>query len=186
LAKSRQALHQAIQGLSEEEMIQVQVEGVWTIKDVLGHIASWEETCLEPLRCYADGGPFEAEITEDYLTWNDEQAAHKRDIPLDVILDELVAIRQRMVETANRMSAEQWEQKEIVLRLYVNFPPITTVMIIIKSYSLRSLTTRDIIPMPPQSNVAEGREIKKDQPRWGRGGPSFTPPSCFTQEGQAR
>jgi uncharacterized damage-inducible protein DinB len=45
LAKSRQALHQAIQGLSEEEMTQVQVEGVWTTKDVLGHIASWEETC---------------------------------------------------------------------------------------------------------------------------------------------
>jgi uncharacterized damage-inducible protein DinB len=40
LAESRQALHQAIEGLSEEEMTQVQVEGVWTIKDVLGHIAS--------------------------------------------------------------------------------------------------------------------------------------------------
>jgi len=91
LAESRQALHQAIEGLSEEEMIHVQVEGVWTIpstllrtgKDVLGHIVSWEETCLEPLRLrsgqalrrYADGGPFEVKVIEDYLAWNDEQAA---------------------------------------------------------------------------------------------------------------
>ena len=83
LAESRQALHQAIEGLSEEEMIHVQVEGVWTIpstllrtgKDVLGHIVSWEETCLEPLRRYADGGPFEVKVIEDYLAWNDEQAA---------------------------------------------------------------------------------------------------------------
>jgi hypothetical protein len=91
-------------------MIQPQVEGVWTIKDVLGHIASWEETCLEPLQRYADGGPFEVQVIEDYPTWNDEQAAHKRDIPLDVILDELATIRQAMVDAASRLSASQWEQ----------------------------------------------------------------------------
>jgi len=111
LAESRRALHQAIQGLSEEEMTQVQVEGVWTIKDVLGHIASWEETCLEPLRRYADGGPFEVEVIQDYLAWNDEQAARKRDTPLDTILDELAAIRQALVAAASRLSAEQWEQQ---------------------------------------------------------------------------
>ena len=111
LAESRQALHQAIEGLSEEEMAQVQVEGVWTVKDVLGHIASWEETCLEPLRRYADSGPFEVEVIEDYLTWNDEQAARKRDVPLNAILDELAAIRQGLVEAARRLSAGQWEQR---------------------------------------------------------------------------
>ncbi len=84
LAESRRALHQASEGLSEEQITQVQVEGVWTIKDVLGHITSWEETCLEPLRRYADGGPFEVKVIEDYLAWNDEQAARKRDVPLPV------------------------------------------------------------------------------------------------------
>jgi uncharacterized damage-inducible protein DinB len=111
LAESRQALHQAIEGLSEEEMTQVQVEGVWTVKDVLGHIASWEETCLEPLRRYTDGGPFEVEVIEDYLAWNDVEAARKRDVPLDAILDELAAVRQGMVEAASRLSAEQWKQR---------------------------------------------------------------------------
>jgi len=111
LAESRQTLHQAIEGLSEEEMTQPQVEGVWTVKDVLGHIASWEETCLEPLRRYADGGPFEVEVIEDYLVWNDEQATHKRDIPLDAILDELLTVRQGLVEAASRLSARQWKQR---------------------------------------------------------------------------
>jgi uncharacterized damage-inducible protein DinB len=111
LAESRQTLHQAIEGLSEEEMTQVQVEGVWTVKDVLGHIASWEETCLEPLQRYADGGPFEVQVIEDYLAWNDEQAARKRDVPLDTILDELAAIRQGLVEAASRLSAGQWKQR---------------------------------------------------------------------------
>ena len=111
LAKSRQALHQAIQGLGEEEMTQVQVEGVWTIKDVLGHITSWEETCLEPLRRYADGGPFEVEVIKDYLAWNDVQAARKRDVSLDVILDELSTVRQELVGAASRLSAGQWKQR---------------------------------------------------------------------------
>jgi uncharacterized damage-inducible protein DinB len=111
LAESRQALHQAIEGLSEEEMTQAQVEGVWSIKDVLGHITSWEETCLEPLLRYADGGPFEVQVIEDYLAWNDEQAARKRDVPLDTILDELVTVRQGLVEAASRLSAGQWKQR---------------------------------------------------------------------------
>jgi uncharacterized damage-inducible protein DinB len=111
LAESRQTLHQAIEGLSKEEMTQPQVEGVWTVKDVLGHIASWEETCLEPLRRYADGGPFAVEVIEDYMAWNNEQAARKRDIPLDAILDELATVRQGLVEAANRLSAGQWKQR---------------------------------------------------------------------------
>jgi uncharacterized damage-inducible protein DinB len=111
LAESRQTLHQAIEGLSEEEMTQVQVEGVWTVKDVLGHIASWEETCLEPLQRYADGSPFEVQVIEDYMAWNDEQAARKRDVPLDAILDELATIRQGLVKAASRLSAGQWKQR---------------------------------------------------------------------------
>jgi len=109
LAESRRALHQAIEGLNEEEMTQVQVEGVWTVKDVLGHIASWEEICLAPLCHYVDGGPFDAQVIKDYLAWNDEQATRKRDIPLDAILDELATIRQELVTTASKLSADQWE-----------------------------------------------------------------------------
>jgi hypothetical protein len=78
---------------------------VWTIKDVLGHIASWEEICLEPLRCYADGAPFKVEVIKDYLILNDKLAARKQDIPLDVILDELAAIRQELVAMASSMSS---------------------------------------------------------------------------------
>ena len=111
LAESRQALLQAIEGLSEEEMTQMQVEGVWTIKDVLGHITSWEEIYREPFRRYADGGPFEVEVIEDYLIWNDVEAARKRDVPLDAILDELATVRQGLVEAASRLSAGQWKHR---------------------------------------------------------------------------
>ena len=111
LTESRRDLRRATQGLGEEEMTQVQVEGVWTIKDVLGHIASWEEICLEPLRRYADGDPFEVAAIKDYSILNEELAARKQGIPLNVILDELDAIRQKLVAAASKLSAEQWEQR---------------------------------------------------------------------------
>jgi uncharacterized damage-inducible protein DinB len=113
LTASRQALHQAIQGLSDQEMTQVQVEGEWTVKDVIGHVSSWEETLLEPLGRYASGGPFEVQVIQDYLAWNDEQAAGKRNVPLSEILDELAAVRQELVSGASRLSGEQWQQREL-------------------------------------------------------------------------
>lgn len=111
LAQGRQTLHQTIQGLSEAEMTQVPVEGSWTIKDVLGHVAAWEGVFLKPLRRYAEGQPFETEVVEDYLAWNDEQAARKRVVPLDAVLEELTAVRQGLVTAASALSAEQWEQR---------------------------------------------------------------------------
>jgi uncharacterized damage-inducible protein DinB len=111
LAQSRRALHQVTEGLSEEEMTQDQVEGEWTIKDVLGHIASWDKTCLEPLQRYANGEPFQVEVIEDYLAWNDDQAAAKRDLPLDVVLDELAITRQELIAVAASLSAKQWERQ---------------------------------------------------------------------------
>jgi uncharacterized damage-inducible protein DinB len=111
LAESRRALLQAIEGLSEEEMTQVQVEGVWTIKDVLGHVTSWEGICLEPLRRFADGDPYDVQVIENYLAWNDVEAARKRDVPLGAILDELATVRQGLVEAASRLSAGQWKQR---------------------------------------------------------------------------
>jgi len=113
LTASRQTLHQAIQGLSDQEMTQVQVEGEWTVKDVIGHVSSWEETLLGPLSRYADGEPFEVQVIEDYLAWNDEQAADKRNVPLSEVLDKSAAVRQELVSAASRLSGEQWEQQEL-------------------------------------------------------------------------
>ena len=110
MAESRRDLLRATQGLSEEEMTQVQVEGVWTIKDVLGHIASWEEICLVPLRRYADGGPFSAEAVVDYSNLNKDLAARKQDIPLEAIVDELQAVRKELVVAAGKLSAGRWKQ----------------------------------------------------------------------------
>jgi len=111
LGESRRALRRAIEGLSEQEMTQVHVEGVWTVKDVISHIASWDETLLDPLRRCSAGGGFEVQVIEDYLAWNDEQAARKRDIPLDAMLEESATVRRELVALAKGVPDEWWERQ---------------------------------------------------------------------------
>lgn len=108
LARSRQRLLEAIEGLSEEEMSQVPLEGVWTARDIIGHVTSWEETLVVPLEAYAEGEPFVTEPIEDYLAWNDEQAALKREIPLREVLAQAASVREGMVTAAEKLSEERW------------------------------------------------------------------------------
>ncbi len=108
LVQSRQAFQQAIEGLSEEQMTQVRVEGVWTVKDVIGHVAAWESIIAEPVRAYAQGGDFVCEA-RDYLAFNDEDSARKRDVPLDEILKESATVRQDLLTVFGELSAEQLE-----------------------------------------------------------------------------
>ncbi len=108
LAQSRSSLLNAIEGLSDEEMSAVPLAGIWTAKDIVGHVTSWEETLLAPLEAYATGAAFVTERVEDYLAWNDEQAALKRDVPVDEIAKQAAAVREGLVAAAAKLSEEQW------------------------------------------------------------------------------
>lgn len=108
LARSRQSLLEAIEGLSHEEMSQLPLVGRWTAKDIIGHLTSWEETLLAPLQAYAGGEPFATERVKDYLAWNDEQAALKQSTPLEEIMEQAASVREGLVASAGKLSDEQW------------------------------------------------------------------------------
>ena len=109
-ADSRQMLLKAIESVGEKDIVQTPVEGVWTIKDVLGHLASWEAICLEPLARGVEGHPIECAAVADYMAWNDEQAASKCALPLGDILAEYSSTRQTVVSLVEKLPAAQWEQ----------------------------------------------------------------------------
>ena len=67
----------ALTGLSEEQLYSLAVTGTWTIKDILGHITAWDTTILHPLGLFPAGSEFNTELIEDYLAWNDDQAAQR-------------------------------------------------------------------------------------------------------------
>lgn len=110
LTESRQTLLAAIEGLSQERMAQERVEGEWTAKDILGHIASWDDATVDALRSFSASDPSAVEVISDIDVWNGEQAARKRPEPLSVILDGLAAARREFLDLAAQVLPEQWER----------------------------------------------------------------------------
>lgn len=110
LKASRQELLKAIAGLSEEQMTTIPVEGSWTVRDLLAHIASWERACLEPLHTYAAGSPFIPEDIPDDLVWNDRQALAWQALSLPEILRDFTDTRRALLTVLDTLSPERWEQ----------------------------------------------------------------------------
>jgi hypothetical protein len=110
LNNSRRALRKAIDVLTIDEISTIQVEGIWTVKDVLGHIAAWENSLLEPLSAFVDGGLFQAEEIPDHNAWNAEQAARCSPRSVSKILEEMETTRQELLKTAEKLSKGQWNQ----------------------------------------------------------------------------
>jgi uncharacterized damage-inducible protein DinB len=109
LSKSRQALLKAIASVVDEDIHSVPIEGVWTIKDLLSHITSWDLVTLIPLRHFVENSVFDPEPIPDHLTWNDEQAKMWKGKPLATVMQDLEMIRQEIVNQAEQLSDSQWE-----------------------------------------------------------------------------
>ena len=50
-------LHDAFQGLPQNVLLEPGVVGHWSIRDVLTHVATWEEEVLKALPVILEGGP---------------------------------------------------------------------------------------------------------------------------------
>jgi uncharacterized damage-inducible protein DinB len=111
LAESRQTFLHALEGLSEAQITQEPVEGIWTIKDLLAHLTSWEKSCLIPLRAYAVGGAFIPEAIPDHHVWNQAQAQRWQAQSLVEILAEYQAIREEIVALVTELPEARWAVK---------------------------------------------------------------------------
>lgn len=109
-SSSRQALFDTIAGLSEAELTEPGVEGVWSIKDLLGHITAWEQKFLDPVASYAIGGPFKAEVVSNLDAWNHAQSARRSSWTCAEIINEMETTRQEVLDLLNKLSTNQWEQ----------------------------------------------------------------------------
>lgn len=59
IATDRRRLEKNLAGLSEDEMLQAGVTGVWSVKDILAHLAAWEKLFLGWYSAGMSGGAVE-------------------------------------------------------------------------------------------------------------------------------
>ncbi|MBN1203263.1 MAG: ClbS/DfsB family four-helix bundle protein [Anaerolineae bacterium] len=99
LRAARSALLDAIDGLGEDQMLQVGACGFWTVKDVLAHLVAWEAelvTALSKLEQHQKHPPRIVEIN-DIDEWNDEQYHVNSSRPLPAVLEDFDGVHKHLI-----------------------------------------------------------------------------------------
>ena len=105
LEQARDELRASYQGLSDEQMTRAGAVGEWSVKDVLSHIASWEEVALPDLQRVARGdtptlASFDLSKADD---WNAMVMSLRRNLPLDQVLRELDIARVDLIVAVSQL-----------------------------------------------------------------------------------
>ncbi len=111
LAAAREELLAVSGRLAPEERASLRVCGVWTLKDVLGHIADWEWVGVEGLRDMAAGRSPRVEYVADIDAWNQVHADARRDQPWKEVWADLHAAREAFLEVLDGMSEADLERR---------------------------------------------------------------------------
>ena len=90
----------AIAGLSEKEMVQPGAAGIWSVKDILAHLVSWEAELVtalsRPLSQRYAHAPDIVRI-DDIDEWNDEQYHMNARRPLDIIRQDFEGVHKHLL-----------------------------------------------------------------------------------------
>ena len=113
LDAARQELLTAATLVPPEERASRQVCGVWTTKDVLGHIADWEWVGVEGLRQMAAGQAPLVEHIADIEAWNQAHYEVRRDQPWEEVWADLHAAREALLEVLNGMGQDALSQSHL-------------------------------------------------------------------------
>lgn len=84
--------------------------GVWTAKDLVGHLGAFEVRFADVLASVV-GRPVVSDLMDaDPATFNDDQAAIRHDWPIDDVLAEFASAHERAMTHAAVISAERWRE----------------------------------------------------------------------------
>jgi hypothetical protein len=120
-------------GLSEAQMMQPGVSGEWSVKDILGHVTTWEEEALKHLPSILENKqpPRYADLYGGIDAFNAMMTQKKRSLSLTEIMIWLDDTHQKVVEFISNAPDEQIAtetrfRRRIRLDTYSHYPVHTT------------------------------------------------------------
>ncbi len=84
--------------------------GVWTTKDLVGHLGAFEVRFAEVMATFSGETRLTNLLAAPTETFNDDQAAIRRDWTADAIVDELRDAHALVMDRARRISADTWRE----------------------------------------------------------------------------
>ncbi len=82
----------------------------WIVKDLLGHIAGWDEAVIDMLRAHQTGAPPSTPAAQGIDFYNALSTAKRKDLDYEVIFKEWMANRQEMKRLIIEMPDEKLDE----------------------------------------------------------------------------
>lgn len=108
LRAGRKELQETILGLTEEDFLRPKAVAKWTLKDMLAHIASWDEEIVRVLQTFTMPG--ESEYTyvisdrNGFAVWNDEQVAARSERTFSETMSEFEIARRDLIQVVEGLT----------------------------------------------------------------------------------
>jgi hypothetical protein len=84
--------------------------GVWTAKDLLGHLGAFEVRFADVVAGFVGEEPESDLMSADPRTFNDDQAAVRKDWPIEQVMSEFLDAHERVVRHASAITPEVWRE----------------------------------------------------------------------------
>ena len=84
--------------------------GVWTAKDLLGHLGAFEVRFADILATFVDAPLVSDLLTANPATFNDDQAAIRKDWPIEQVTKEFLDAHERVMTHAKAITPERWRE----------------------------------------------------------------------------
>jgi len=101
-----------IEGIPDSEWETPDVCGVWSVKEIIAHLASFEHILVDVLNTFLDGGaaPTLEKWGQDPLAFNDDEVALRQVKTPEEVVNEYRATQAKTMELAARIPAETFRQ----------------------------------------------------------------------------
>lgn len=99
----------ALEGLTDEQLLTPGLTGTWRGKDVMAHIARWEETATAAIEHHLRGERLPGDY-RDYEAWNARWAEEDHDVALDEIKRRFEQSHQALMALLRSLHSEQWNR----------------------------------------------------------------------------
>lgn len=113
LGEKREELLRSVEGLSEKQLTEEPVEGVWSIKAVLDHIAAWEKEILVAAGEIAAGKRPSMMDIQDFDACNARFVEERRQRSIQQTLEELASARKELIQGLKGLPGELWQNETL-------------------------------------------------------------------------
>jgi hypothetical protein len=96
--------------LTEEELTSAPVEGIWTVKDIVAHVWSWDDEAIRTAREWTGPRTWQQGMIDNEDGWNEAQVTNRAALLLIPVVDGLTGAHRRLVHMLDTASDEALAQ----------------------------------------------------------------------------